>query len=70
MPLITLLIILVVIGFALWGVNTYIPMQAGIKKVLNVVVIIVVAIWLLNAFGVIGDLSAVHVGHVVGGKGR
>jgi hypothetical protein len=70
MSLISLIVILVVVGFALWGINSYIPMQAGIKKIMNVVVIIVVAIWLLSVFGVIGDLGAVHVGHVVGGKGR
>jgi 1-acyl-sn-glycerol-3-phosphate acyltransferase len=68
MSLISLIIILVVVGFALWGINSYIPMQGGIKKMLNVVVIIVVAIWLLSVFGVIGDLTTIHVGHSVGGK--
>jgi hypothetical protein len=46
----------------LWGINNYIPMQANIKKILNVVVVIAVIIWLLNAFGVIGNLSAIRIG--------
>ncbi|HEY0089136.1 MAG TPA: Thivi_2564 family membrane protein, partial [Candidatus Lokiarchaeia archaeon] len=53
MSLINLLIILVAIGVILWLINTYIPMQATIKKILNVVVVIAVIIWLLSVFGVI-----------------
>jgi len=62
MSLINLVIILVVIGVILWLINTYIPMQATIKKILNVVVIIAVIIWLLSVFGIIGDISAVQIG--------
>lgn len=62
MPLIQLVIVLVVVGVILWLVNSYIPMQATIKKILNVVVIIAVIIWLLSAFGVLGSISGIHVG--------
>ncbi len=62
MSLINLVVILVVTGVILWLINSYIPMQATIKKILNVVVIIAVIIWLLSVFGVIGDISAVHIG--------
>jgi len=54
MPIISLIIVLVVIGLLLWLVNTYIPMDAKIKNILNVVVIILVVLWLLNVFGVFG----------------
>jgi hypothetical protein len=37
-------------------------MQATLKKILNVVVVIAVVIWLLSAFGVIGDISAIRIG--------
>ena len=53
MPLIQLILILVVVGVILWLVNSYIPMDAAIKKILNVVVIIAVILWLLSVFGVI-----------------
>jgi len=57
-----IVIVLVVVGVLLWVINSYIPMQANIKKILNVVVVIAVIIWLLNAFGVIGNLSAIRIG--------
>jgi hypothetical protein len=62
MPLVQLVIALVVVGVALWLINTYIPMDATIKKILNVVVIIVVVLWLLSLFGILGSLSGMHVG--------
>ncbi|WP_319585653.1 Thivi_2564 family membrane protein [uncultured Desulfobulbus sp.] len=62
MPLIQLVIILVVVGVILWVINSYIPMQSTIKKILNAVVIIAVIIWLLSVFGLIGDISAIRIG--------
>lgn len=62
MPLMNVLITLIVVGVLLWLVNTYIPMDAKIKKVLNIVVIIAVVLWLLSAFGLIGSLNNVRVG--------
>ena len=56
MSLISLLVVLIVVGVILWLINTYIPMDAKIKKILNVVVIIVVILWLLEAFGILGNL--------------
>ena len=62
MPLIQLVIVLVVVGVILWLVNSYIPMQDTIKKILNVVVVIAVVLWLLSAFGVIGSISGIRIG--------
>jgi hypothetical protein len=62
MPIIQLLIILVIVGVLLWVVNSYIPMDAKIKQILNIVVIIAVVIWLLNLFGVFGYFG--NVGHI------
>jgi hypothetical protein len=62
MPLIHLVIVLAVVGVVLWVINSYIPMQATIKKILNVVVVISVIIWLLSVFGLIGDISAIRIG--------
>ena len=61
MPLLTILIVLVFTGLALWIINTYIPMDHKIKTILNVVVVIVVIVWLLKVFGVFGYLMGVHV---------
>jgi len=60
MSLISLIVTLIVIGVLLWLVNTYIPMDGKIKKILNVVVVICVVMWLLYAFGILhhsGDIS-------------
>jgi hypothetical protein len=60
MSLITIVVSLIVVGVLLWLVNTYIPMDAKIKKILNVVVVVVVVIWLLNVFGVLDHLRNVR----------
>jgi hypothetical protein len=61
MPLINVVLTLIVVGVILWLINTYIPMQATIKKILNIVVVIVVVLWLLYGFGVIGSGGSVHM---------
>jgi hypothetical protein len=53
MSLISVILTLVVIGLLLWLVNTYIPMQGTIKRILNIVVVVCVVIWLLHVFGII-----------------
>jgi hypothetical protein len=62
MPLIQLVIILVVVGVILWVINSYIPMQATIKMILNLVVVGAVVLWLLSVFGIIGSLQGIHIG--------
>ena len=62
MPLIQLVIVLAVVGVILWLINSYIPMQTTMKKILNVVVVVAVVFWLLSVFGVIGNISAIHIG--------
>jgi hypothetical protein len=57
MSLITVVIVLVAVGFLLWVINTYIPMAGPIKTILNAVVIIAVVLWLLSAFGIIHGLN-------------
>jgi hypothetical protein len=64
MSLISIIIALIIVGVLLWLVNTYLPLDPTIKKILNVVVIIVVVLWLLQAFGVLAGLGAIHVGRV------
>lgn len=61
MSLIGLVLTLVAVGVLLWLVNNYIPMDGKIKRILNVVVVIVVVIWLLQAFGLIGSLQNIRI---------
>lgn len=54
--MISLVVTLIVIGVLMWLVNTQIPMQASIKNILNVVVIVAVVLYVLQAFGVLGSI--------------
>ncbi|MFO7749292.1 MAG: Thivi_2564 family membrane protein [Desulfobacteraceae bacterium] len=62
MPLLQLIIVLVVVGVILWAINSYIPMQATIKRILNIVVVVGVLLWLLSVLGVIGSLQGIRIG--------
>lgn len=61
MTLVSIVVVLVVIGLVMWLINTYIPMAAGIKSVLNIVVFIVVVVWLLQCLGLIGNIPGVRM---------
>jgi len=62
MPLINLVIALVIVGVALYLINRYIPMASSIKSILNVVVVVAVAVWVLQAVGLWGNISSFRVG--------
>jgi len=61
MSLLTILLVIIVAGFILWLVNNMIPMDRKIKKILNIVVVIVVCIWLLKVFGLLSTLTNIHI---------
>jgi len=63
MPLINLVIALVIVGVVLYLINRYIPMASSIKSILNVVVVVAVGIWVLQAVGLWGNISSFRVGH-------
>ena len=52
--MIELLVVLVVVGVALWLVNTYVPMQPPFKTVINVIVVLALVVWVLQFFGLLG----------------
>ena len=64
MSLIGFIVILALVGLALWAINKYIPMQPTIKKILNVAVVIIVVLWLLSVFGILGNLNTIQIGHI------
>jgi hypothetical protein len=61
MPLLNIVLVLIVVGVALWLVNSYIPMASSIKAILNVVVVIAVAVWVLKAVGLWGSVTNYRV---------
>jgi hypothetical protein len=58
MPLINIVIALIVVGVGLWLINNYIPMASSIKTILNIVVVVAVVIWVLQAFGMWGRVTS------------
>lgn len=50
-----LIIGLVLVGVALYIINL-IPMEATVKKIVNIVVIVFVCVWALQSLGFIGAL--------------
>ncbi len=50
--MISVIITLILIGLLLYVVDTVIPMDATIRKVIRVVVLVAVILWLLQVFGI------------------
>jgi hypothetical protein len=61
MTLLNIVVVLVVVGLVLWLINTYIPMAGSIKSLLNIVVFVLVLIWVLQVFGLIGPIRGVRI---------
>jgi len=62
MPLLNIVVALIVVGVALWLINRFIPMASSIKTILNVVVVVAVCVWVLQAAGLWGQLSSYRIG--------
>jgi hypothetical protein len=61
MSLIGIIIAIAVVGLILWLVETVVPMPVAIKRVLEAVVVLVLIIWLLQAFGLLsGNMMRVR----------
>lgn len=54
-----IILTLIIIGLILWVINSMMPMDAKIKTILNIVVVIFVILYLLNAFGIIHNGLAI-----------
>jgi len=50
--MITLILVIVILGLALYLVENFVPMSPPFKVVLRVVVVILLVLYLLRAFGI------------------
>jgi hypothetical protein len=57
MTILSLLISLIVIGVVLYVVNRVIPMDAKVKQILNIVIVVLIVLWLLDGLGHVPFLS-------------
>lgn len=62
MDLIQFVLVIIVVGVLLWLVNNYIPMDAKIKQILNIVVVIALVLWILKVFGLLSFLQGIRIG--------
>jgi hypothetical protein len=63
MPLIYILFVLVLAGMGLWLINRYIPMAGGIRRIINVVVVVAVCVWLLQSVGLWNEVLRFRAPH-------
>lgn len=56
MTLIGLLVVLIIVGAVLY-ILSLVPIDATIKKIVYVLVILFVVLWLLQSFGLIGGMG-------------
>jgi hypothetical protein len=49
--IVNIVVALIVVGIVLWLIDTYIPMAASIKAILNIVVVIGTCVLVLQALG-------------------
>lgn len=52
MSIISLILMLVVIGFCLWLLLTYVPLPPPLKQIIIAIVAIAAVLWILSATGI------------------
>lgn len=58
--LIQIIVALVLLGLALWVVDQ-IPIDATVKRIIHVIVIVVAVLWVLQVFGFLGGVEPLGV---------
>ncbi len=60
--IVSIIVTLVVIGLVLYLINL-IPMDNTIKQIIHAIIVVLVVVWLLQAFGLIGSIhNLIHPG--------
>ncbi len=59
MSLISLVITLIIVGAVLYVISL-LPIDGTVKKIINIVVILVILLWILQMF--VGGIGDIHVG--------
>jgi len=59
--LIHVVVVLVIVGVVLWLIESFVPMDRKVLRLLQAVVIIVLVVWLLRVFGIVNLLPGVSV---------
>jgi hypothetical protein len=57
MSILTIILVIVLVGVLLWALNSFVPMDSKVKSILNIVVVLLLIFWLLQAFGLFHVLN-------------
>jgi hypothetical protein len=63
MSLLYVIGILLVAGVLLWAVMAAPFIDAGIKRIIQIIVVVVAALWVISLFFPIGDVTKLRVGN-------
>lgn len=58
--LIQIIVALVLLGLALWVIDQ-VPIDATVKRIIHVIVIVVAVLWVLQVFGLLGGVEPIGV---------
>ncbi len=61
MPIVTFILVVAAIGFILWLINAYVPMDPRFKTFLPIAAIVLLVIWFLSVSGILGTLGVVRI---------
>lgn len=56
-----LFLVLIIIGVVIWAVTVYLPMDPAIKRLIQIVGIVIAIIYVLSAFGLFHGASNIDV---------
>lgn len=62
MGLIQLIVIIAVVGLFVWAITTLLPMPAPFKNAIYVLAVVFLALFLLNAFGLLSGFHDIKIG--------
>ncbi len=61
MSLLTIVGVLILFGLVLWAVSALPWIDAGIKKIIYIVIVVFLVIWMLQSFGIMPALGSVRI---------
>jgi hypothetical protein len=53
--IVTLIVVCVLVGLALWAINRFVPMEPSVKRVMNIAVVVLLVLWIVVS--VLGGLD-------------
>lgn len=61
MTLIGLIVVIAVVGLLVWAITTLVPMPEPFRRAIYVVAVVVLALYVLSAFGLLGGIGDIRL---------